>query len=160
MTKKRARKIDRKLTKPDTPKRGRPRQQDLPGTENRAIRPLEALAAEYVDIRDQRMALTEQESPLRERLLKLMKKLGRETYRRDGILIEIVHEKEKVRVKIKKAGSGDDADADSSEESDRDEESDEDPEDDQEDDDEDRERDSKPAIGDPPDATATDPRRV
>jgi hypothetical protein len=113
---KRASKIDRKLSAPDKPKRGRPRQQDLPGTEDRAIRPLEDAAHDYAEIRDERMRLTEQETGLKAKLLSLMKKYQKTTYDRDGIHVEIVHEEETVKVRVKKPSEGgedapDDADA-------------------------------------------------
>jgi len=96
---------DTKLAKP----RGRPRQQELPGTEDRAIAPLEDAAAEYAAIRDQRMALNAEEVGLKAKLLRLMKKYGKQTYHRNGIAIEIVVEEETVKVKIKKAGDDEDA---------------------------------------------------
>jgi len=88
----------------------RPRQADLPGTEDRAIRALENAANEYADIRDQRMELSRQEHPLKEKLLKLMKHHGKQAYRRDGISIEIVTTQETVKVKIKKPGDEDEDD--------------------------------------------------
>lgn len=113
---KRASKIDRKLSTPDKPKRGRPRQQDL--IEDRAIKPLEDAAADYAELRDERMRLTEQESGLKAKLLSLMKKHGKSTYDRDGVHIEIVHDEETVKVRIKKpieAGEGVDDDEDTGE---------------------------------------------
>jgi hypothetical protein len=111
---KRASKIDRKLSAPDKPKRGRPRQQDL--IEDRAIKPLEDAAAEYAEIRDERMRMTAEENGQKMKLLALMKKHGKSTYDRDGIHIEIVAEEEKVKVRVKKLSEGgedapDDADA-------------------------------------------------
>lgn len=81
-------------------KRGRPRQQDL--IEDRAIKPLEDAAAEYAELRDERMRLTEQEVGLKAKLLSLMKKHSKTTYDRDGIHIEIVTEDETVKVRVKK----------------------------------------------------------
>ena len=100
----RARKMDRKLTTPDTKKPARPRQQDL--IEDRAIKPLEEAASDYADIRDERMRLTEQETGLKARLLSLMKKYRKTTYDRDGVHIEIVHEEETVKVRVKKLDAG------------------------------------------------------
>lgn len=97
---KRANKIDRKLSAPDKPKRGRPRQQDL--IEDRAIKPLEDAASDYAELRDERMRLTVQESGLKAKLLSLMKKYQKTTYDRDGIHIEIVHEDETIKVRVKK----------------------------------------------------------
>jgi hypothetical protein len=84
------------------PKRGRPRQQDLPGTEDRAIKPLEEAAQDYATIRDQRMALNAEEVGLKAKLLRLMKKHGKQAYHRDGVSIEIVTEEETVKVRVKK----------------------------------------------------------
>jgi len=99
-------------SKPKPPKR-QPRAQALPGLEDHAIRALDTAATEYAEIRDQRMELTRQESPLKDRLLKLMKKHGREKYRHNGVTIEVVTTEETVRVKIAKPGDElDDADPD------------------------------------------------
>lgn len=75
MAKKRLRKMDRKLTEPDKPTRSRPRQQDLPGTDDRAIQALEEAAADYAELRDERMTLTQRETELKGTLLLLMKKI-------------------------------------------------------------------------------------
>ncbi len=48
------------------------------------------------------MELTESEVSLKTNLLAMMKKHGKETYRRDGIEIKIVHEEETVKVRVKK----------------------------------------------------------
>lgn len=110
---KRASKMDRKLTKPDTPKpRGRPRQQELPGTEDRAIKPLEDVAAAYADVRDRRMALNQEEHELKVHALKLMHKYEKTIYRRNGIEIRIVESDEDVKVKVLKPGDDEPADDD------------------------------------------------
>lgn len=101
-------KMDRKLTKPDGSTKARPRQPDLPGTEDRAIKPLEESAAAYADIRDQRMALNVDEAKLKATLLTLMKKHGKSVYHRNGITIQIVQEEETVRVRVKKADDDED----------------------------------------------------
>lgn len=102
---KRASKMDRKLNAPDPPKpRGRPRQQDLPGTEDRAIQPLEDVAASYADVRDRRIALNAEEHELKVHALKLMHKFDKTIYRHNGIEIRIVEGEEDVKVKVKKAG--------------------------------------------------------
>lgn len=122
----RASKADRKLTKPDKPasravataSRGRPRQQDLPGTEDRAIQPLEDIAASYADVRDRRIELNREEGELKAHALKLMHKFGKTIYRRDGIEIRIVPGEDDVKVRIKKPGDddqGDDASEDGAE---------------------------------------------
>lgn len=109
-TKKRASKMDRKLTQPDAPapKRGRSRQADLPGTEDRAIKALEDAASAYADIRDQRIALNIDEAKLKASVLTLMHKHGKTIYQRDGITITVIPEQETVKVKVRKPGDEDD----------------------------------------------------
>jgi hypothetical protein len=112
-TKKRASKMDRKLTQPDAPapkRRGRPRQADLPGTEDRAIKALEDAAGAYADIRDQRIALNVDEAKLKSQVLTLMHKHGKTIYQRDGITITIIPEQETVKVKVRKPGDDDEVD--------------------------------------------------
>ena len=100
---KRASKTDRKLTKPDKPKRGRPpKQQDL--IEDRAIKPLEDIAESYADCRDRRMELTKEEKELKEHAVTLMHKFGKTIYRHNGIEIRLVPGEENVKVQIKKPG--------------------------------------------------------
>jgi hypothetical protein len=102
----------------DQPK---PRQADLPGTEDRAIKPLEDIAAAYADVRDRRIALNREEAELKAHALKLMHKHDKTIYRRDGVEIRIIDGEEDVKVKVKKAadedadGAGTDAEADGAE---------------------------------------------
>jgi hypothetical protein len=74
----------------------------LPGMEDPAIEELENAAREYAGTRDDRMHLLETEIELKGKLLDLMKKNNKELYKRDGIEIRLVHEKESVKVKVKK----------------------------------------------------------
>ncbi len=133
-TRKRASKMDRKLTKPThrvnthpangsaststqvapPGRRGRPRQQDLPGTEDRAIQAIEEKAADYADVRDRRMALNTAEADLKGDLLTLMKQYNKTVYKRDGVEIEVVPKstEETVKVKLKKADDDPVADGD------------------------------------------------
>lgn len=73
----------------------------LPGMEDAAIDELEDAAKRYVGIRDDRMAMTEKEVDAKDLVLTLMKRHEKETYRRDGLEIKIVHEEETVKVKFK-----------------------------------------------------------
>lgn len=82
-------------------KRG-PKQGRLPTMEDPAIEELEDSAEEYVDIRDQRMELTREESRLKEELLGLMHKHNKTTYIHEGVEIKVIVESEKLRVRIKK----------------------------------------------------------
>ena len=83
------------------------RQARLPGQEDAVIQEIEDKAAAYVEIRDERQALTPREVAAKQSLLAAMHRHGKAKYVRDGITIEVVHEDETVRVRIKKA----DADA-------------------------------------------------
>lgn len=78
-----------------------PRTASLPGMEDHAIKALDNAAAEYADIRDQRMDLTRQEVDLKSRTMKLMKRHGKTTYKHNGISIEVVAGDESIKVKVK-----------------------------------------------------------
>lgn len=86
----------------------KPKTMDLPGMEERRIAELHKAAESYVDIRDRRMSLTEQEVEAKQEVLSLMKKHGKETYNYHDAdagtttEIKIIHEQETVKVKIKK----------------------------------------------------------
>ena len=87
------------LTDPEDKK---PKQKRLPEMEDPQIEELESAAERYAEIRDERLALTPQEKKLKDDLLAAMKRNNRESYVRDGISIQVVHEKESVKVRIKK----------------------------------------------------------
>lgn len=74
----------------------------LPGIEDPEIEELEDAAREYANLRDDRVHLLNSEVEMKETLLKLMKKHGKEKYIHDGVEIRIAHEKETIKVKIKK----------------------------------------------------------
>lgn len=93
---------EEQLETPDNPKPKRGRQARLPEMEDPEIEELEAAAEKYVEVRDERMALTPTESQRKTHLLGLMKKHNKTTYHHDGFDIRVVAEKETVRVKIKK----------------------------------------------------------
>jgi len=76
--------------------------QALPGMEDHAIRPLEAIATKYADIRDRRMELTRDEHTLKANALVLMKKYGKTHYAHAGVVIDVVQGDETVKVKIQK----------------------------------------------------------
>lgn len=84
------------------------RQQGLPGMEDRAVNSLEELALSYADIRDSRIALSVQEGDKKKELIKEMKRLKKEHYKRDGITVDLVHEKENIKVRVKARGEEDD----------------------------------------------------
>lgn len=81
---------------------GEPLQADLPGMEDAKIAQLEALAEKYAEIRDDRIALNKREVDLKEAPIAAMHEHEKETYRHNGISIELVHEEETVKVKIAK----------------------------------------------------------
>jgi len=82
-------------------KKQKPRQQRIPGTENK-LQDLHDKALEYVEARDDRMSLLEQEVDLKNELLTLMKKHKLEKYEYEDLRIEVVHEDETIRVKLRK----------------------------------------------------------
>jgi hypothetical protein len=90
------------MTKKPAPPKRTPRARDLPGMEHRAIVELEDAAAEYADIRDQRMALTKSENELKGRMLGLMDTFKRTEYRRDGLEITVEPGEKSIHVKVKK----------------------------------------------------------
>ena len=93
----------KKSTKKPVAVKKSPRQQPLPGMEDRAITELDKAALDYADIRDQRVALTGQETEAKQVLLGLMHAKKKTHYQHGNILIDIVPEGEKLKVKIKKA---------------------------------------------------------
>jgi len=103
MAKKRGRKPGPKpKTKSVMKPKAKPRERVLPGMEDSAIGPLEAVAASYAEIRDERMALTQRESELKKTARALMHKYHKQIYRRNGIEIMLVEGEEDVKVRIKK----------------------------------------------------------
>jgi hypothetical protein len=84
----------------------------LPGMEDHAIKPLDDIAAEYAEIRDDRMALTQRERAAKTLARKLMKKYDKTIYRHDGIEITIVPGEDDVKVRVKKHEDKDDDQAD------------------------------------------------
>ncbi len=80
----------------------KPKQESLPGMEDRKIEDLVITARKYADVRDDRQELTLKEVELKNELLGLMKKHRKKEYIFDGIEIRVVAEEETVRVKIKK----------------------------------------------------------
>ena len=103
------------MAKKDAARKPKPKQIDLPGTEDAAIKPLEDAAAAYAEIRDQRIALNVDEAKLKTKLLALMHKYGKATYTRNGITITVIPEGESVKVKVRKPGDEEDEDEDGNE---------------------------------------------
>lgn len=95
----------KKAKKVVVPKKAR--QKALPGMESRGIAAIERAAHAYVDARDQRMAVGEEEQRRHAKLIAVMKSHGKTTYlHRDGdemidIKISAKDPEEKAKVKIK-----------------------------------------------------------
>lgn len=76
--------------------------------EDSAIAPLEQVAARYAEIRDERQALTREESSLKQSAMSLMKQYGKTHYKRDGIEITVLHGEDDIKVKVAKIDETDD----------------------------------------------------
>jgi len=74
-------------------------QEELKGIERPSIKDIEEAAAAYETVRDQRMALTQEEIKSKAALLALMKKHKQKKYRFDERIVEIVPGEESVKVK-------------------------------------------------------------
>ena len=85
----------------------RPKNQDLPGLSDRAIKPLEDAAEAYADLRDQKQQLAADETDLKAKVLKLMHQHGKTSYHRGGITITV---EELENVKVRGRRKGDDQD--------------------------------------------------
>src|SRR5215467_146131 len=94
-------------------KRAKP--QRLPGVDG-AIPELDNAAHDYAALRDERMALTEQEVTLKATVLKLMHKHGKTVYQHGAVTITLVPEDKTVKVKVRRA-TGDDTDSREAQES-------------------------------------------
>jgi hypothetical protein len=87
------------------------RQKNLPGMTDRKIQGIENAALRYVEVRDARMELSQQEIKEKGLLMDLLHKHKIKKYKRGNIDIELVVEKEKVRVRVKNDSSDDDLEA-------------------------------------------------
>ena len=83
---------------------GRPKQEQIPGTEQPRVKDVEQAAERYIDVRDKRMALTEKEVTAHASLLEAMHRHGLESYRYDDMIVTVKHGAEKVRVRTAGAG--------------------------------------------------------
>lgn len=79
----------------------RAKQTDLPGMTDRKLKDIHEAAERYVDVRDQRQALTPKEVALKAELLGLMKKHRLDRYSFDGLEVERVTEEETVKVRLR-----------------------------------------------------------
>lgn len=81
--------------------------QSLPGMEDHAIRELENVANEYVEIRDARMELTKREHDLKAEAMKAMRRHGKTFYKHGGVTIQIVSGEDDIKVRVAKANDDD-----------------------------------------------------
>lgn len=77
------------------------RTKPLPGMEEQIDSELETLAENYVEKRDARMALTEEECDSRDVLIAAMKERKRKIYKHGDLTIEVLSGKDKVKVRKK-----------------------------------------------------------
>ncbi len=82
--------------------RRRATQEPLAGTMDPADEQLDKLAFAYVQVRDERQALTREEVPAKERLMSAMRDKGKTKYIGDAYTIEIKSTKEVVKVRATK----------------------------------------------------------
>lgn len=98
MAKKKAKK---KAANKVKPVKKSPRQEQLPGMEDRAIKAIDNAAGDYADVRDERQKLTAQEASLKTELLNLMHKFKKTHYKHGTVEITVKPEGEKITVRIK-----------------------------------------------------------
>ena len=96
-----------KKTATGKPRKKRPEQVELPGTDDSAIAPLEAKAKELRRNRDEAAELKGEGAKIEQALITLMHKHGKKTYRRHGIEIVLVGSSEKVKVRYPDDGDDD-----------------------------------------------------
>jgi hypothetical protein len=92
---------------PVPPARTPQKQRALPGMEDRANRELEEIALAYAEVRDRRVALLAEEVTLKQRAFATLKRLGRQTYHRDGIDMAIIPGEDTLKVKVSPPPSAD-----------------------------------------------------
>src|SRR5258708_7166054 len=94
----------KKAVKPKPVVKKGPRQDSLPGMQDRAISALEEAALRYDEVKKERMELTKYEVEGKREVSRLMHKAKKTHYHRGNILVDIVPEGEKVKVKVLAAG--------------------------------------------------------
>lgn len=92
----------KKKAKKKAAKKGQklPRQQQLPGVEDRKIAAIENLAMDYAEIRDQRQELNKEEAKLKQGLIDLMHSKKLKEYKRGNISVKLKIEEETVKVRV------------------------------------------------------------
>jgi hypothetical protein len=78
-----------------------PRQEVIPGMGDAKIAAIENAALDYAEIRDERQELSQSEAELKQKLMDLMHKAGKEEYKRNGIHVWIEVKEETVKVRVK-----------------------------------------------------------
>jgi hypothetical protein len=95
------------------PRKERPKQTFIPGTEPPSFPDIDEAVDSYVDRRDERMELLQQEIKARDVLLLRMKDRGLKEYRVNGKVVTVTADTtEKVSVKVAKEKADVDTDAD------------------------------------------------
>lgn len=80
-----------------------PRDVTLTGMEDSAIKPIEDAALAFVEVRDERMQLTEQEVALKAKLMKVMHQHNKTVYRRGDIEVRMMPVDETVKVRVRRS---------------------------------------------------------
>lgn len=80
----------------------KPKQARLKGMEDPKIAELEGLAEDYVEVRDERQALTPREVQLKNDLISAMERHGKASYVHAGVEIKVLVESKKLKVRIRK----------------------------------------------------------
>jgi hypothetical protein len=75
--------------------------------ENRAIEPLERLAGDIADLREQRAALLEEEHALTGKVGAAMKQFNKTRYAHDGVVIRRTPGEDIIRISVKKKPDAD-----------------------------------------------------
>jgi hypothetical protein len=79
------------------------RQQEIPGTERKAIAEIDSAAEAYIEVRDERMVLTKQEVEKKGELMDAMRKHKLDTYCDENavpaLLVTLVPGEDKVKVR-------------------------------------------------------------
>lgn len=79
----------------------KPKDQILPSMEDMAIPEIETLGHRYAEQRDARMEMLKDELGTKELLMGVMKKHGKDLYKRGDLEVRLVQSEETVKVKIK-----------------------------------------------------------
>lgn len=84
------------------------KQKELPGMERKTIKEVDDAAEHYVDVRDERMALTEKETAAKDALIDVMKRNKLKVYKNDSTVpaLTVILTEGDFNVKVQKAKDG------------------------------------------------------